>query len=233
MNDAPSPPFFGAEHASAYDRQFTQLAPMREALHLLTRLALSDLPHDARVLCVGAGTGLELLELALAFPGWRLTAVEPAPAMLAICRQKVEANGLAGRCTLHEGYLDSLPPAPPFDAATALLVSQFNVQPEARRGFFAQIAARLRPGGRLVTADLATGATPGAFERLFELWGRALSGSGFDPAHLARMLASYGRDVSVVAPAEVERIIADAGFDPPVQCFQALLIHAWFTTRAR
>ncbi|HEU4408483.1 MAG TPA: class I SAM-dependent methyltransferase [Polyangiaceae bacterium] len=234
MTDSPQPTaVFGAEQAAGYDQQFARLAPVRDALQLVARLALSDLPPDARVLCVGAGTGLELLDLALAFPGWRLTAVEPSAPMLAICRQKVEASGLAGRCTLHEGYLDSLPPQPPFDAATALLVSHFMVRPDARRDFFAQIAARLRPGGALVSADLAIGASPGGFERLFEVWARAMGHAGVTPERVAAMRASYGRDVAVVAPGEVERLIADAGFEPPVQCFQALMIHGWCTTRSR
>jgi tRNA (cmo5U34)-methyltransferase len=230
----PSPStFFDAQHAAAYDTQFARIAALRDALQLVTRLALSDLPSDARVLCVGAGTGIELLDLALAFPGWRFTAVEPSTAMLDVCRRKVAASGLGDRCTLHEGYLASLPPDAPFDAATALLVSQFVVQPAARRGFFAEIAARLRPGGRLISADLATGASSDTFESLFQIWGRALLSTGVTPEQLARMRAAYGRDVAVVAPGEVEQIIIDAGFDPPVRCLQALLIHTWLATRAR
>lgn len=233
MTDSPSPIVFDAQRAAAYDQQFAQLAPMRDALHLVARLVLSDLPSDARVLCVGVGTGLELLDLALAFPRWRFTAVEPAAPMLAICRQKVAANGLNERCALHEGYLESLPAQPPFDAATVLLVSHFLVEYAARRAFFAEIAERLRPGGYLVTADLANGPSPGTFERLFEVWARALRHAGMTPEQVAGMRDSYGRDVALSAPGEVERIITDAGFDPPVQCFQALLMHGWYTTRAR
>jgi tRNA (cmo5U34)-methyltransferase len=210
MTRSAPPVFFDARHAAAYDQQFTQLAPMRDALQLIVRLVLSDLPPDARVLCVGVGTGLELLDLAQAFPGWHFTAVEPAAPMLAICRQKVEASGLSERCILHEGYLASLPPQPPFDAATVLLVSHFLVQPAARRDFFAQIA-----------------------ERLFAVWARAMSRAGITPEQLTSMRAAYGRDVAAIAPGEVERIIADAGFEPPVQCFQTLLMHGWYTTRAR
>ena len=102
-----------------YDERFAAIAPMRDTLHLLTRAILGDLPADARILCVGAGTGLELLDLARAFPRWRFTAVEPATPMLNRCREKAAEAGVASRCTFHEGYLDSLPPAEPFDGRRA------------------------------------------------------------------------------------------------------------------
>lgn len=231
--ESPSPVLFDAARAATYDEHSARIAPLRDPLLLITRLALAGLPPDAHVLCVGVGTGIELVDLAQAFPGWHFTGVEPAPAMLAVCRKKVEAMQLGERCVLHEGYLDSLPPQAPFDAATAILVSQFQVRPGARVRFFAEIAARLRPGGALVSADLATGPSPAAFDRLFALWGRALSLTGISAEQIAAMRALYGRDVAVVDPAEVARIIADAGFDPPVQCYQGLLIHGWYTTRVR
>ena len=56
---APDPAFQGDE-ASAYDNRFAKLAPFKEALHLVLSMALADLPVDARVLCVGVGTGAEL-----------------------------------------------------------------------------------------------------------------------------------------------------------------------------
>src|SRR4051794_1322180 len=74
-----------------------------------------------------AGTGHELICLADRFPGWRFVAVEPSASMLDVCRRKAEERGIAARCELHEGYLESLPPGEAFDAAISLslLVSQF------------------------------------------------------------------------------------------------------------
>lgn len=116
---------FGKDRAPSYDKMWAKLAPTRDALHLLIHAILSNLPADARILCVGVGTGSELLDLAQAFPQWQFTAVEPAAPMLNICRQKVEACGITARCTFHEGYLDSLPTSNSFDAAASLLVSHF------------------------------------------------------------------------------------------------------------
>src|SRR5262245_30065050 len=93
---------FGQQHAAGYDQRFAKVAAMRDALHLLTAAVFGDLPADARVLCVGAGTGAEVLYFAQRFPGWRFTAVEPSGPMLAVCRRKAEECGIAARCQFHE-----------------------------------------------------------------------------------------------------------------------------------
>jgi tRNA (cmo5U34)-methyltransferase len=103
MSNQEQPVFFGKEQAAGYDRQWAKLAPIRAALHMLLRIRLSDLPDDDQVLCVGVGTGAELLYLAEAFPRWSFTLVEPAKPMLDICHQRAEAGGITSRCTFHEG----------------------------------------------------------------------------------------------------------------------------------
>jgi len=222
---------FDREFASSYDRRFAKLAPMHNALHLLIRMVLSELPNDARVLCVGVGTGSELIDLAQTFPQWKFTAVEPAAPMLDICRQKAEEYGIASRCTFHEGYLDSLPASDPFHAATCLLVSHFFIQQEERRNFFRQIAARLLPDGYLVSSDLASDMSSSAYQSLLEVWVRMLINPEMPAEEIEKFLTSYGRDVALLTPQEVEAIIASSGFDTPVLFFQTLLIHAWYTKR--
>ena len=231
MNNQEQPVFFGKEQASGYDRQWAKLAPIRDALHLLLRIRLSELPDDAQVLCVGVGTGAELLYLAQAFPQWSFTLVEPSKPMLDICRQKAEEDDITSRCTFHEGYLDSLPLSLPFNAATCLLVSQFIMQPEERRAFFGQISNQLRPGGYLVSADLASGTSASAYENLFEVWLQMQRFNGIPEEAIEKMRLVYGRNVAVSTPREIEALIASSGFDAPVLFFQAFLIHAWYARR--
>lgn len=219
---------FDESKAASYDERFAKLAAMRDALHLVTQLALDDLPADARILCVGAGTGAELLHLAAAFPGWRFTAVEPSGPMLARCRLRAETHGIASRCHFHEGYVESLHGEGAFDGATALLVSQFLVDRDARRAFFRAIADRLRPDAPLVVADLACSAPTDA---LRALWERAWLHADVPAAAVARMSEAFGRQVAVLAPEEVAAIIAAGGFDTPFQCFQSILIHGWVARR--
>lgn len=78
------------QQASGYDRQWAKLAPIRDGLHFLLESVFAELPVDASVLCVGAGTGSELIHLAKKFPGWKFTVVEPSGAMLDVCRYRAE-----------------------------------------------------------------------------------------------------------------------------------------------
>ena len=224
---------FDEDRASTYDKRITKTAPIFEALRLLIRTILSDLPSDARILCVGVGTGSELIDLAQAFPQWQFTAVEPAAPMLDICRRRAEENGIASRCTFHQGYLASLPPSEAFDAATCLLVSHSFMQKEARRFFFQEIASRLRPDGYLVSSDLASDMSTEAYQSLLTVWLRMLRQSDIPAEEIEKFRASYGRDAAILPPPEVEAIIASGGFTPPTLFFQTFLIHAWYAQRRR
>jgi tRNA (cmo5U34)-methyltransferase len=219
------------QQAASYDQQWARLAPLNGALHLLLGAVFSRLPTDARVLCVGAGTGIEVIALAQRFPGFRFTAVEPSAPMLEVCRRRAEEHGIAARCAFHHGYLESLPATGPFDAATAFLVSQFIVDRNERIGFFRDVAARLRPGGCLASSDLAADIDSAAYRSLLDAWLRMMAAGEVSAEMIERARSAYGRDVAVLPPERVAAIIAAAGFDTPVPFFQGGLIHAWYATR--
>jgi tRNA (cmo5U34)-methyltransferase len=220
------------QQAAGYDTQWARTAPIRDGLHFLLESVFAGLPAEARILCVGAGTGAELAHLAGRFPQWRFTAVEPSGAMLDKCRQRAEQHGFAARCDFHEGYLDTLPADGPYDAATCFLVSQFFLDSQARIDFFHGIANRLVTGGILASSDLATGAGADDYAPLLRAWLDMMAMAGIPPEGLTRMQDAYARDVAVLAPARVAGLIAAAGFEAPTQFFQAGLIHAWFSRRA-
>jgi tRNA (cmo5U34)-methyltransferase len=229
---ADSPIVFDESRAATYDKHMAKVAPLVDALRLLTRLVLAELPTHARILCVGVGTGAELVDLAQAFPQWQFTAVEPAEPMLAICRAQAEAHGITGRCSFHHGYLDSLPASAAFDGATSLLVSHFFMNPAQRSEFFRQIAARLRPGGILVTSDLSTDMATTEYKELLILHKRMLRHAEYSEQQIEQFCSAYGRDAAVLPAAQVAAIIRAGGFESPVQFFQAVLIHAWCAKRS-
>ncbi|WP_041521661.1 class I SAM-dependent methyltransferase [Gilvimarinus agarilyticus] len=216
--------------AAYYDTYWTKTAAIRDALNLLTSALLMSLPNDAHILCVGVGTGDELLHLARQHAGWRFTAVEPSGAMLAVCRDKAEQAGVTSRCEFYQSYLNEQPSIPQHDAATCFLVSQFILEGAERVQFFRDIAARLKPKGLLVSADLSAQVTSPEFEVLLRSWMVMTSGETTKEG-LARMRSTYTNDVGVLPPNEVSALIRAGGFDSPIPFFQAGLIHGWLASR--
>ena len=220
------------QQAASYDSQWAKTAPIRHCLHLLLDSQFAALPGDARILCVGVGTGTEMAHLASQNPGWHFTAVEPSAAMLEVCRQRAEREGFAARCEFHLGYLESLPATVAHDAATCFLVSQFILEPQVRSAFFAEIAERLKPGGLLASSDLAADVNSAEYEVLLSAWINMMAAAEVSPEAMARMRQAYARDVGVLSPQRTAAIIAAGGFALPVPFFQAGLIHAWLSRRA-
>jgi tRNA (cmo5U34)-methyltransferase len=206
------------QQASGYDKQWARMSPIRECLHFLVESIFIDLPADARILCVGAGTGAELAHLARRFPLWRFTAVDPSGAMLEVCRKRAETEGYLSRCSFHEGYVESL-------------VSQFILAQEARSEFFRAIASRLRSGAILASSDLAADVSSSDYDALLRAWLITMVSAGVQADVLEKTRAAYAKDVAILPPERVASIIQSAGFESPVRFFQAGLIHAWFSRR--
>lgn len=218
--------------AANYDTQWAKTAPIKSCLYFLVESFFNKLPEQARVLCVGVGTGTELAYLAQKHPAWRFTAVDPSGAMLDICRRRAEDEGFASRCHFHEGYLDSLSDAAPHDAALCFLVSQFILDPQARAQFFQQIAHNLKPEGLLASSDLASDVESPEYDVLLPAWMSILAATDASPESLERMRKAYANDVAVLPANRVKAIIESGGFECPTQFFQAGLIHAWISKRA-
>ncbi|QDT14577.1 class I SAM-dependent methyltransferase [Alienimonas californiensis] len=103
-----------------------------------------------RVLYLGVGTGAEAVEACA--NGAAVTAVDLSPKMLARLRRRLDARGLDAELILGDALAHRR--SGQYDAVVAHYF--FNLfEPEAMRAALRQAAALLRPGGRLIVADLA------------------------------------------------------------------------------
>jgi len=215
---------FKKENAANFDKQREKLAPLKDALHLLMQAIFAELPEDARVLCVGAGTGAELFNLADAFPHWRFTVVEPEADMMAVCQQNAEQKQITSRCEFHQAYLDSYPESISFDAATAILVSHFIKDKQERIAFFSDIAKRIRHGGLFINADLSGDRDDASFQALMPIWQsmNQRAGINFHPD-------GFTQRVAWLRISEMEDMLRHSGFSDPQLFYQALYIRAWYS----
>lgn len=221
--------FFNQEIADAYDRRNAGLKPISDSLHFLMRLVLTDLRAEARVLCVGVGTGAEILSLAQTFPRWRFVGVDPSVEMLTVGAHRLGQAGVMDRCELIQGYVEDVAEAG-FDAVVSLLVAHF-IRREGRPAFYAAIADRLRSGGRFVSAEISGDLDAPEFPAMLADWKQVQRLMGATPESLAKLADSLRDVLGVVPVAETEALWRDAGFSMPVPFFQAFMIRGWHATK--
>lgn len=225
-----TPSFFNKEMADAYDRRNSALAPVSDSLHFLLRLVLAALPADARLLCVGVGTGAEILSLAKVYPGWSFVGIDPSSEMLAVATDRLERAGLLHRCELLQGFAQDVPGGG-FDAAISLLVAHF-IKREDRRDFYSAIHERLKPGGLFASAEISADLDAPEFAGMLDDWKQIQMLMGATPDSLGK-LGEMMRDVlGVLPPAETEALWKAAGFRKPVPFFQAFMIRGWHAVRS-
>jgi tRNA (cmo5U34)-methyltransferase len=224
-----APRFFDQDMADAYDRRNHALAPISANLHFLLRLVLADLRVNARVLCVGVGTGAEILSLAAANPDWSFVGVDPSADMLNVGRRRLEEAGVMDRCELVHGYVADAP-CEPFDAVVSLLVAHF-IKGEDRPAFYAAIHDRLKPGGRFASAEISGDFDAPEFSAMLEDWKQVQTLMGATSQSLEKLGGMMRETLGVLSPEETLALWRTAGFALPIPFFQAFMIRGWHAVR--
>ncbi|WP_205965334.1 class I SAM-dependent methyltransferase [Pseudooceanicola onchidii] len=216
---------FDKDMAKGYDARNSALAPISDNMHFLIQLALDDLPDTARVLCIGVGTGAEILSLARARPGWRFVGVDPSSAMLDVCRDRLEAEGLMDRCELIEGYVQDAP-SDTFDVVLSVLVAHF-IQRADRPAFYTAIRERVKPGGAYVTAEICQDFDSPDYPVLLENWKRVQARMGATPESLEKLPELLRTNLGVLSPHDTRALLGAAGFTRVTGFYQAVMIRGF------
>jgi tRNA (cmo5U34)-methyltransferase len=225
-----TPQFFNQEMADSYDEKNSKLAPIADNMHFLVRLVLGDLPPRARILCVGIGTGAEILSLAKAHPEWSFVGVDPSAEMLGVCREKLKHADVLDRCELVHGFVRHAPEGAEFDAVVSILVAHF-VGCEDRTGFYRDIHDRLKPGGCFVSTEICFDLDSAELPAMLKNWERVQTLMGATPDSLRKLPDTLRNALCVLSPAKTEALLRTAGFDVPVPFFQAFLVRGVHATK--
>ena len=223
--------FFDKDHSAVYDEHQRRMAPMMTNLHFLIGIILKTLPRDATILCVGVGTGAEIISLAGNNPDWHFTALDPSPNMLDVCRAQLEKKGYLARTKLVHGYLSDISKAEKFDAVISLFVTQFVKPVAERQKMFADMAAHLNPKGYLINGEISADMASPEFNDMFEKWKTLNLLAGSSEKQMADLLPAWQNHVAIVPPPSIENLLRQGGLALPVQFFQSLVLHAWYAQK--
>lgn len=221
---------FGKDRAKFYDQSNSHLVPILANLHYLIKIVLSELPPDSKILCVGAGTGSEIIELAEAFPKFTFLAVEPSESMLEVCREKLQKLNLIDRCDLICGNIEDIPDTSEYNAALCLLVLH-HTSIEDRTRIVAGISKRLKNLGYFICAEISYDPSSVVFADIVEKWKSLIRKSGAPEDKIQNLPKMMIEHLFVQTPSEVEHMLITNSFLAPIQFFQSLLIRAWYSQK--
>ncbi|RYZ73156.1 MAG: class I SAM-dependent methyltransferase [Proteobacteria bacterium] len=221
-----SVPFFTEEMAQGYDDRNQRLSAIGESLHFIIRLLAADLPPQARILCVGVGTGAEMISLAQAYPTFNFVGVDPSAGMLKVCEKRLHELALDQRCELITGYVQDISPDVGYDAVLSILVAHF-VPRDERAKYYRELTCRLKPGGLLINAEISGDLDSELAPKMIHDWKKIQALMGATPESLAQLPFTLRSVLSVYSPKEIEQMLVDAGLNNLRQFFQAFMIHAW------
>ncbi len=213
--------------ARAYDEKNKQLAPIAENMHFLIRLILKNAPTRARVLCVGVGTGAEILSLSKTFPEWSFVGIDPSVGMLDVCRERLKSAGVLDRCELIQGYVHDVPTGENFDVALSVLVAHF-VKKEDRLNFYQAMSNRLRSKGYLINTEISYDLDSPEFPSMIKNWEAVQLLMGATPESLANLSQVLREMLSVISPIETEELLKQSCIPLPIRFFQSFMINGWY-----
>lgn len=216
--------FSDPQAVATYTEGPPRFVPGYNAMLSMASILLAErVSEDAQVLVLGAGGGLELKAFAQAHQGWRFDGVDPSAAMLGLARQTL--GSFAPRARLHQGYIDDAPEGP-FDGATCLLTLHF-VDVAERRRIASEIRRRLQPRAPFVVAHLS--APNGETERPLWLsrYSAYLAASGIAPEQAAAARNAVTNHLEILAPAQDEAILREAGFSDPTLFYTGFAFRGW------
>ena len=222
---------FDRERASQYDLDIRKAIPGYEALHgMAYSLLQTNLSESARLLVVGSGTGMELVNYCQRNSTWYFTGVDPSAEMMAIAEEELTALGYRERVDLHTGYVSTLPETEPMDAATLMLVMHFLPDDGSKLQLLKDIARHLKPGAQLVLADLYGDRSLPYFAKLRKAW-QALYFSQLDDKSRieaeANFETSIDNSIYFVTEARIIELLQTAGFYPVTKFYNAFLFGGW------
>lgn len=219
---------FDTTMATEYDRGVRRTLPTYDALFRITQAYFrKNLATNSEILLVGAGGGTEIAILGPQNPGWTFTAVDPAPAMLALARDKAEQLSLTDRVNFIEGTIEHVDDVHVHDAATFMLVLHFIQDDEEKLQQLKNIRKRLKNGAPFVLSTMYGDPKSAEFEELLSLW----KAYWLDTTNLSEVevddMEKTVRQLSFIPEDKIVWMLKEAGFGNIAKFFTTNMFGGW------
>lgn len=231
MSTNPMVKIFEEMGGDLYDKNNSHFKAIHNNLQFLIKLVLSDLPENARVLCVGVGTGADLIDLATEKQSWSFVGLDPAGPMLKTCEQKLKDKNLSNRCKLFHGYLANYKSDESFDAVLCLYVLHFVKDLQERAQMYRDMSRHLKSSGRLISAEICTEIESPGYPGLLDNWKTLHGLAGSPKEKLADMGKVIEEQLAVLSPEQTREMIVSNGFENPSEFFKSFLITGHWAKR--
>jgi tRNA (cmo5U34)-methyltransferase len=176
--------------AATYDRDRAKLVPGHDRFY---GWAVSLIPEPsagpaARILDLGAGSGILTGFLRRRFPLAQVTLIDFSLPMLELARQRLSPpNAPDSNLAFQTGDYTTTPFPPALDAIVSAL-SIHHLDNTAKQFLFYKLHAALRPGGVFINADQVAGPTPEVEVRYKQLWLQQVRAAGATDQQIADSL---------------------------------------------
>lgn len=198
-----------------YDAERRILVPCFDAFYgTAAELAALGRTGPARVLDLGAGTGLLAGELAAALPEASFTLLDEAPAMLDRAAERLAPLGARVETVVAD--LRGPLPDGPFDVIASALAIH-HLDDAGKADLYARAADALAPGGVFVNAEQVAGPTATLDARYRERWVAHTRARGATDEVLAAAAERMAIDRPASVPSQLA-MLRDAGLTD-VDCF--------------
>ena len=145
---------FDRERSSNYDNKIKDLIPVYQNLLDKTVDFLTSsysVEYDLKILCVGCGTGTEIVRIAKISNNWKVYGCDPSIEMLNIAKEKITASNLKN-VELKQGTVEVFKDHK-FDVTNLSLVLHFFIKTD-KYELLSKISEVLKLGGNLIISDI-------------------------------------------------------------------------------
>jgi tRNA (cmo5U34)-methyltransferase len=212
-----------------YDTAIRSFCGAYEEIFKLSYCCLkAALPARARVLVVGAGTGMEITEFAPLNPEWSFHGVDPSAKMLSLARQKISEKKIRNKIRLVRGYVDDLADKSGFDGATCILVMHFLKDDGAKVDLLKSISHRMRPGAPLVLVDGCGRPGSRTFKENLKAWKEYPVMHGLETDYVESAFSkTIMKMVQFVPESRILGLVKEAGFRNVFKFYTGFLYSGW------